>query len=69
MVTKEESAHLQASRALEHIARNLAGLAPGIQQLLEDMQPLSMEEHFFLLYGITLVSKALKRKTEALHAD
>ena len=42
MVTKEESAHLQAIRALEHIARNLAGLAPGIQQLLEDMQPLSM---------------------------
>ena len=62
MIDKEESTRLQAIRALERLANNLQGLAPGIPRLLEDLQ-LTAEEHYFLLYGIALVSKALKRAT------
>ncbi len=63
MIDKEESTRLQAIRALERLANNLQGLSPGIPRLLEDLQ-LTAEEHYFLLYGIALISKAIKRRTE-----
>lgn len=63
MIDKEESTRLQAIRAVERLSNNLQGLAPGIPRLLNDLQ-LTAEEHYFLLYGIALLSKALKRATE-----
>lgn len=63
MIDKEESAYLRAVRALEHLAKNLEGLAPGIPRLLNEMQ-LSDEEQFFLLYGSALITKVAKRAVD-----
>ena len=60
---KEESAYLCAVRALEHLAKNLEGLAPGIPRLLNEMQ-LSVEEHYLLLYGSALITKVAKRAVD-----
>lgn len=60
---KEESTYRAALRALEHLARNLGGLAPGIPRLLEDMQ-FSNEEQYLLLYGSALITKVVKQAVE-----
>ncbi len=57
---KEESTYLAALRSLEHLAKNLGGLSPGIPRLLEEMQ-LSDEEHYLLLYGSALITKVVKQ--------
>ncbi len=63
MTNEQENNYLRAIRAIERLSVSLKGIAPGIPRLLEDMR-ISPEEHYFLLYGITLLLKVMTQATE-----